>query len=203
MEQFNRDISQLLRAMHEESSPDKELLWQLVYEELRRMASNRMRSERQGLTLSTTGLVHEVYIKMMGSSKIAVNRDHFYALAANAMRQILIDYARKSNAKKRISKNNLTSLDDIEQGPENNAGCTYQNLDLIDLNNALEELRDLNARWAQVVEYRYFGGMTFKEIAKMIEKDQRTAERDWERARSWLYSRLSEPEPYEPTLSLN
>ena len=203
MEQFNRDISQLLRAMHEESSPDRELLWQLVYEELRRMASQRMRSERQGLTLSTTGLVHEVYIKMMGSSKKAVNRDHFYALAANAMRQILIDYARKSNAKKRINRNHLVSIDDDEQGPDVNPGCTYQNLDLIDLNSALEELRVLNARWAQVVEYRYFGGMTFKEIAQLIDKDQRTAERDWERARSWLYSRLTEPEPIEQTLSLN
>ncbi|MBX2819940.1 MAG: sigma-70 family RNA polymerase sigma factor [Rhodothermaceae bacterium] len=203
MEQFNRDISQLLRAMHEESSPDRELLWQLVYEELRRMASRRMISERQGLTLSTTGLVHEVYIKMMGSSKQAVNRDHFYALAANAMRQILIDYARKSNAQKRINKQNLTSLDEVEHVPGNKAGRTYQNLDLIDLNNALEELRELNARWAKVVEYRYFGGMTFKEIAVLIDRDQRTAERDWERARSWLYSRLTDPESLKTTLSLN
>lgn len=203
MEKFSRDISQLLGAMHEETNPDREVLWQLVYDELRRMATRRIQSERQGLTLSTTGLVHEVYIKMMGSSIHIANRDHFYALAANAMRQILIDNARKANAKKRINKNNLTSIDEVEHLPGNNAGRTYQNLDLIDLNDALEELKALNARWAQVVEYRYFGGMTFKEIATLIERDQRTAERDWERARRWLYSRLTEPESMKTTLSLN
>ena len=202
MEKFSRDISQFLGAMHEESSPDREMLWQLVYEELRRMASRRMMSERQGLTLTTTGLVHEVYIKMMGSSKKAINRDHFYALAANAMRQILIDYARKANAKKRINKKNLTSIDEVDHMP-NRAGSTYQDIDLIDLNNALEELKALNARWALVVECRYFGGMTFKEIASLIDRDQRTAERDWERARSWLYSRLTDQESLETTLSLN
>ena len=187
------EITILLDRMRQGDESARKLLWQAVYVELQRIAHYRMRGERDGHTLSTTGLVHEAYFKLVGSqSKRLKNSQHFYAFASKVMREVLIDYARKSNAQRRNNGVKPESLDKVTE--EINLSTVFGTLSpdqFIDLYDALEKLYELNATWATVVECRFFGGLTFKEIAEVIGYDTRTAERYWKNARSWLYQKMN------------
>ena len=190
MEKIDGNITEILHAMKGGDSQNENLLWNVVYQELRRIAHHRMQRERKGHTLSTTGLVHEAYFKLVGHLDRLEDRNHFFAFASHVMRQVLIDYARKSKAQKNNYGQKPEPIEHAEQEKDEKSLSKIQIDDLIDLNDALEELEDLNPVWAKVVVCRYFGGMKFKEIASIIERDQRTAERYWQHARKWLFSRL-------------
>ena len=197
MEPYDGDITRMLHAMHEGDPRARDMLWNVVYQELRRIAHFRMQRERKGHTLSTTGLVHEAYFKLVGTSLERLQgRNHFFAFASHVMRQVLIDYARKSKAQKNNGGVKPEPIEHAAQERDENSLSDAKAARLIDLNDALDELEALNAVWARVVVCRYFGGMTFKEIAVIIDRDQRTAERYWQHARKWLYHRLGGDDTY-------
>lgn len=161
----------------------------IVYDELRRLAHRQLQREPTGLTLRTTDLVHEAYLRLASQqSDRWRGRAHFLAIAAMAMRRILIDHARTHRSEKRGGGVPRVSLDAVDVPAEDRAEF------LLALDEALERLRDLDARQARVVEYRFFGGMTEEETAEALGVGLRTAKRDWARARSWLYAELY-PEP--------
>ena len=188
------EITMLMDRMREGDERAKKNLWSAVYAELQRIARYRMKGERQGHTLSTSGLVHEAYFKLIGAQGLRLkDSQHFFAFASHVMREVLIDYARKAKAQRR---NGGIKPEPIEAGFEEidlqtMFGMLSQD-EFIDLYDALQALKELNATWATVVECRFFGGMTFKEIAEVIGYDKRTAERYWQRARKWLYNRMND-----------
>ena len=196
METNHREITEMLHAMREGDERAREQLWNIAYDELRRIAHYRMQRERKGHTLSTTGLVHEAYFKLVGVAIGRIeDRDHFFAFASHVMRQVLIDYARKSKAQKNNGGVKPEPLDNAMHENNDGQGAGLDAEMLIDLDVALKELEELNPIWAQVVTLRTFGGLTFREIGKLIDRDKRTAERYWQHARKWLYNRLNcEPE---------
>ena len=179
------EITQLLTAFRKGSKNAYDQLFPVVYDRLRSIANLQLRQEDQGHTYSKTDLVHEAYFKLINQNKVKwQDRAHFYAVAARSMRQILIDHARKKLAEKRGgSEKNLTYIDEIMR-VEHQAG------ELIDLDEALNKLSALDSRMAKVVEFRYFGEMTFDDIAEVMDLSSRTVKRDWAQARGWLYKEL-------------
>lgn len=157
-----------------------------IYAELRQLAASHMRRERQDHTLSATALVHEAYMKLAKSNPDWQNRSHFFGLAANAMRQILIDHANARRAEKRGGdwiKLTLTSATpEIERVTNNEVEA----LDLLDLNAALLALEEIDARQARVVELRYFGGLTNEETAEAMNLSLATIKREWTTAKVFL-----------------
>ena len=187
------EITVLLDKIRNGDESAKKLLWKAVYSELQLIAHYRMKGERAGHSLSPTGLVHEAYFKLMGAQTHRLkDSQHFFAFASHVMKEVLIDYARKSKAKRRNGGIKPEPLDNIVEdiNLQTMFGTLTQD-QFIDLYDALEDLKGLNATWATVVECRFFGGLTFKEIAAIIGYDTRTAERYWQRARSWLYDRMN------------
>jgi RNA polymerase sigma-70 factor, ECF subfamily len=170
------------------SSGDQEAkarLTTLVYDELRRLASRYMGRERKDHTLQTTALVHEAYLRLVDQEKIQwQNRSHFFAIAAQLMRQILVDHARKHRSSKRGGSVFRLSLDEAtiaaEQHPE----------DVIALHEALEELASIDPRKSQIIELRFFGGLTVEETAEVLKISPVTIMREWRLARAWLYREL-------------
>lgn len=157
-----------------------------VYEQLRQIARHRLRQNRPGETLNTTSLVHEAYLRLAGPEPVRPeDRAHFLALASRAMRFVLVDHARAQGVQKRGGGQPDLSLDQIQVA--GNEPWTV-NLDLLALDQALERLRGFSERQAQLVEYRFFGGLTFEEIAEVMGVSIPTAKRDWTRARTWLYA---------------
>lgn len=157
----------------------------IVYEELRGMAHRQLVRERDSHTLNTTALVHEAYLKLVDHSIVTRRgRSYFFAAAARAMRQVLVDYARRSKAAKRGGDRKPLRLEHVHLGV--GAFAT----DLIDLDSALDRLSELNPRQAQVVECRYFGGLSVRETAAALDVSVRTVKYDWALARSWLYDEL-------------
>jgi RNA polymerase sigma-70 factor, ECF subfamily len=159
----------------------------LVYDELRRVAHHHLSGQRAGHTLQTTALVNETYLRLADQTNPRwQNRAHFFAVAARAMRQILVSYARSQHAQKRGGGAFKVDLDEAALvSPE-------QSRQLIDLHEALEQLTALDSRKAQVVELKYFGGLNYDEIAEVLKISRITARRDWEFAKVWLYSELHE-----------
>jgi RNA polymerase sigma factor (TIGR02999 family) len=157
----------------------------LVYEELRRLAHRQMGAERPDHTLQTTALVNEAYLLLADQSNPHwQNRAHFFAVAARAMRQILVSYARSNRAQKRGGGAATIELDEAAiLSPE-------QSREIIDLHEALEKLGTLDPRKAQVVELKFFGGLNYDEIAEVLKIARVTARRDWEFAKLWLYTEL-------------
>jgi len=154
-----------------------------VYDELRRIAHQRLRKHRPSQTLNTTALVHEAYLRLVDQTQADwQDRAHFFAVASRSMRFIIIDYVRARTAQKRGGAQNDLPLDDVQV-----AGADERAADLLTLNDALEQLADVNERLCQLVEYRFFGGLTYNEIAEVTGRSVPTVKRDWARARTWLY----------------
>ena len=157
----------------------------LVYGELRQMARRQLARERRQRTLSTTGLVHEAYLKLVDETKAPVrSRAYFFAAAARAMRQVLVDAARRRNRKKRGSGEAPLELEAFDIAVDGLAA------DLRDLDEALDRLAALFPRQARVVECRFFGGLSVEETAEALELATRTVKRDWSLARAWLFREL-------------
>ncbi len=157
-------------------------LFEHLYRELRSLAHERLRRFRPGETLSTTALVHEAYLRLVDQSRAGLeDRSHFLALASRAMRFVLVDYARARSAQKRGGHRSDLPLDALHAAADERAA------DLLMLNDALGELADRDHRLSRVVEYRFFGGLTFEEIAQATGLSVPTLKRDWTRARAWLY----------------
>jgi RNA polymerase sigma factor (TIGR02999 family) len=153
----------------------------LVYDELRSIAANYLRNERAQHTLQPTALIHEAYIRLIDQKSVAwEDRMHFCSVAARFMRQILVDHARRRGAIKRGGDRQAVTLDGAL------AHCEAQGVDVIDLNDALEALSALDERKSQVVELRFFGGLTCAEIARVLGIAEKTVEADWYMARAWL-----------------
>ena len=175
-----------------------------VYDELRTLARARLRRHRPGETLNTTAVVHEAYLKLTaGETPGWENRTHFFALAAQAMRFVLVSYARERTAQKRGGDQSDLPLDDAVAVAASGGGSDAveaEALDLLSLDAALDRLAAHDARLAEVVELRFFGGMAHEEIAEVTGRSVPTVKRDWRRARAYLYRFMHEPDdPSAPT----
>jgi RNA polymerase sigma factor, TIGR02999 family len=178
-------ITQLLLAWGDGDRRALDALMPLVYDELRRIAKRYMRDQRVGHTLQTTALVNEAYLRLVDSSRVNwQNRTHFFAISAQLMRRVLVDFARARNALKRGGERIQVTLDEKIEAP------FERETDLVALDEALENLAKLNRRQAQIVELRYFGGLSEEEIAEALGISVRTVRRDWSVARAWLYREL-------------
>ena len=176
-------LTRFLRDGAGRSWSDSELVPQL-YAELRAIADGYLRKPDRRRTLQPTALVHEVFIKLFGGARLDVNdRRHFFRLAARAMRQLLVDHARRGRGSKRDAAREVT-LDEAVAS----AACIE--VDWLDLHAALEELAGLDERQAHVVELRFFGGLEMDEVAEALEVSKSTVEREWRAARAWLGVRL-------------
>jgi RNA polymerase sigma factor (TIGR02999 family) len=157
----------------------------LVYDELHRIAARQMRGERDGSQLQTTALIHEAYMRLVGAGPIEIqNRGHFFAIASQQMRRVLVDAARSEHAQKRGGPVLKVSLDEVR------IGTGSRGEDLLALDQALRELELIDPRAAKVVELRYFGGYTDKEVVDTLGVALSTVRRDWEFARSWLFDKM-------------
>jgi RNA polymerase sigma-70 factor, ECF subfamily len=156
-----------------------------VYDELHRIAEREMRREQPGHALQATALINEVYVRLVTAGSLEIqNRGHFFAVASQQMRRILVDYARSANAQRRGGGATLVDLENLRLGtPE-------RSIDVLLLDESLRELERLDPRAARVVELRFFGGHTDKEVVDALGVSLATVRRDWEFARSWLFNRM-------------
>jgi RNA polymerase sigma-70 factor, ECF subfamily len=179
------EVTQLLADWSRGEEAALQKLTPLVYEELRHLAHRYMKGQRPDHTLQTTALVNEAYLRLVDQTKPNfTNRSHFFAVAAKAMRQILVDYAKSQQRQKRGAGANKVELDETALvSPE-------QSDAILDLNDALERLTSLDSRAAQGVELRYFGGLNQDEIAEVLKISAVTVRPDWVFARAWLYKEL-------------
>lgn len=188
MEQMGQTgaVSSLLQAWGRGDLQARDDLMPVVYRELRRRAAGYLRRERQDHTLQPTALVHEAYMRLVGQERVAwQNRAHFFAMAAQMMRRILIDHAREHQAAKRPGAGVKVMLDD-RIGAAQPREC-----ELIDLDQALVELARLDPRQGQIVELRYFGGLSEQEVGEVLSISRATVTREWQTARAWLYRRIT------------
>ncbi|QQS35956.1 MAG: sigma-70 family RNA polymerase sigma factor [Ignavibacteriales bacterium] len=156
-----------------------------VYNELRKLSSKYLRDEYRNHTLQTTELVHEAYIKLVGDQNIAwQSRAHFFGIAANSMRHILVDHARKRNSQKRGEGKENLSLEDVFHLSDKS------DEQLIALDEALKKLEQVEERSCKIVELRYFSGLTIEEAAEVLDISPATAKRDWTFAKAWLYREI-------------
>jgi RNA polymerase sigma factor (TIGR02999 family) len=191
------DITRFLIEASEGNTEASELVWSSLYSELRRLARIKLNGERGEHTLSTTALVHEAFVKLVdGSAVAAADRHHFLALAARAMRQILVDHARHRTREKRGGAHVHLSLDEARDRPMDPARDPHL---LLALDEALTRLTAASPRLANVVELRFFGGLGAGETAELLGVARRTVERDWQRARAYLYRLLAEEAGAMPT----
>lgn len=179
------EVTQLLEAWGEGDPAALDRLMPLVYQELRRIAKRNMARERPGHTLQTTALVNEVYLRLVDASKVSwQDRAHFFAICARTMRRILVDFARSRRYQKRGGGEQPLSLDeslDVAGGPRS---------DLLAVDDALTRLAKHDARKSQVVELRFFGGLSVPETAEALKISPETVMRDWKMAKAWLYREL-------------
>jgi RNA polymerase sigma factor (TIGR02999 family) len=180
------DTSALLARWREGDEDARDRLFPLVYQELHQAASRLLGREQPGHTLQPTALVNEVFLKLTGARLPETEgRAHFVGLAARAMRQILVDHARRRRAARRGGGAVAITLENVGADP------AVPIDDMLALNDALDRLAGMHPRMAQVIEYRYFGGLTEEETARLLEVTVRTVQRDWTRARAWLYQTLT------------
>jgi RNA polymerase sigma-70 factor (ECF subfamily) len=180
----NSDVTALLLACGNGEAQARSILMEAVYSELRRIAGAYLRRERPEHTLPPTALVHEAYLKLVDQDRVRWrNRAHFFAIAAQQMRRILVDHARAHRAAKRGAGATipLTDLDIADRQPE---------VDVLELESALEKLADLDPRQSRLVELRFFGGLSVDETATVLGVAPITVKRDWALARAWLYREL-------------
>lgn len=181
------EVTRLLKAWSGGDPTALDRLTPIVYDELYRIARRRMAAERQGHLLQPSALVNEAVLRLVGDSPVEwTGRAQFFASCARLMRQILIDFARAQDAGKRGRRSPHVDLSEVREL----AGDSPQPVDFIDLDNALTQLASLDARQAQVVELRYFGGLENTEIAAILGVSEPTVTRDWRMARVWLCDTL-------------
>lgn len=176
------EVSRLLADWSNGNETARDELVPLVYDELHRIARRHMARERDGHSLQATVLVNEVYLRLVDQQKVDwQNRAHFFALASRMMRRILVDYARSRNYAKRGGSAIRVEFDEAK------AVSRQKPLDVVALDDALNDLDTFDPRKRQVVELRYFGGMSIEEIAEVLKVSPMTVRRDWSTAKSWLY----------------
>jgi RNA polymerase sigma factor (TIGR02999 family) len=179
------DLTLLLTQMQQGNHQAGEKAIALVYSELHRIAARELRAERPGHLLQTTALIHEAYTRLISSEGLEIhNRMHFFAVASQQMRRVLVDYARGRDAQKRGGGAVKVALDEIQ------AGINPKKTDLVALDEALGVLERVDPRAAQVVELRFFGGYTDQEVSEVVGVSLATVRRDWEFARTWLFDRM-------------
>jgi RNA polymerase sigma factor (TIGR02999 family) len=180
-------ITQMLREWSDGKPDALDDLMPLVYDELHRQAARYLRKERPGHTLQTTALINEAYLKLAGGRDVDwQDRNHFFAVAAVAMRRILVDHARTKYREKRGGDNTRLSLDSAGQIAVDDKG-----IDLISLDEALEKLAERDKQQVRVVELRYFSGLSLEETAEALGISRSTVAREWEMARAWLHRELT------------
>jgi RNA polymerase sigma-70 factor (ECF subfamily) len=183
----SHEVTQLLMAWNHGDQSALERLIPLVHAELHRIARRYMRSERAGHTLQTSALINEAYLRLIDAQQVHwQNRAHFFGIAAQLMRRVLVDFARSRGYKKRGGGALQVSLD------ETMVITKERGEDLVALDEALSALSELDERKGRVVEMRFFGGLSEKEIAEALRVSLETVRRDWRLAKSWLRRRLSE-----------
>jgi RNA polymerase sigma-70 factor, ECF subfamily len=183
--QSHQDVTELLMAWGDGDQDALSRLTPLVYDELHRLAEGYMRREHAGHTLQTTALVNEAYIKLVDSSRVRwQNRAHFFAVAAQLMRRILVDFARNRRYQKRGGDWRQVTL------AEGLGVVTNVDSDLVALDEALQELAKLDPRKARMVELRFFGGLSLEETAEALQVSADTVGRDWRAAKAWLKREL-------------
>lgn len=179
-------VTELLVAWGEGDKAALDELIPVVYDELRRLAQSYLSRERQGHTLQTTALVHEAYLRLIDQRSVNwQNRAQFFGIAAQMMRRILINHANDRNAKKRQGYANKVSLDDAVSLFEK------RELDLVSLDEALSDLAVLDPQQTQIVELRFFGGLTIDEVSEVLGISPATTKREWDSAKLWLRRQLS------------
>jgi RNA polymerase sigma-70 factor, ECF subfamily len=179
------DAGEVTRLLERASGGDaaaRATLFDVLYRELRRLAEAAMRAERANHTLQPTALVHEAFLRLAGDHGRFQNRAHFLGVAANAMRRVLVDHARGRNAQKRGSGATLVTVTDLDELPQPAA----EDVDLVVLDDALSRLTALDARQGQIVELRFFGGLSVEETAAVVGVSERTIKREWQLSRAWL-----------------
>jgi len=181
------DVTQILIDWSGGDTAAPEKLMPLVYEELRRLARNYLARERADHTLQATALVHEAYLRLADKTRLSwKDRAHFYGIAARLMRRILVDHARAHNAAKRGGLEQKLSLDEARELP------TKNDVDLVELNGALEIFSHDYPRKGEVVELKFFGGLETKEISEVLQVSEKTVLRDWNFAKLWLCRALTQ-----------
>ncbi len=179
------EVTGLLAEIRSGNEKAESELIPLVYAELRRLAAHYMKQERQDHTLQATALVHEAYLRLVKQREVNwQNRAHFFAIAGKLMRRILVDHARARGRSKRPGSQQRLSLDEVPLfSPEKSDA-------LIELDKALRRLAEEQPRQSQVVELQYFGGLSVKQIAEVLNTSPRTVKRDWSVARAWLHREI-------------
>jgi len=181
------EITGMLREWSDGKPEALDKLLPLVYDELHRQAASFLRKERPGHTLQTTALIDEAYLKLIDRRDVNwESRTHFFAVAAQAMRRILVDYARAKHREKRGGDNVRLSLEDATL-----IATKEKAVDLIALDEALNKLAERDEQQARVVELRYFSGLSLEETAEALHVSRATVARDWEAARAWLHRQLT------------
>lgn len=182
----NQNTTDLLLKFNGKDEAAANELLPLIYNELKKIASNYLRRERSDHTLQPTALVHEAYMKLIDITQVTwQNKAHFLGVAANQMRRILVDYARQHNAEKRGGEFHIMTLnEDIDKAIE-------QSTELIALDDALNELAKMDPEKARIVELRYFGGLTVEETAEVLGVAPITVKRHWRMTKAWLYGQLA------------
>jgi RNA polymerase sigma factor (TIGR02999 family) len=185
MDHLSGDITLYLSQIRKGDTDAKSRLLQLVLGELRGMADRMLRSEKNNHTLQPTALVNELYLHLLAGEPMDVrDRGHFFALAAQAMRRILVDHARARRSQKRGGQQQQVDIDAV-------ALVTHENVQrMVELDQALDRLEKLDPRQCRVVELRYFAGLDEAEIAQFLGVSDRTVKRDWAMAKAWLYGEL-------------
>ena len=180
------DVTRLLSAIEQGDPQAAEQLLPLVYDELRRLAAQKLAQEKPGQTLQATALVHEAYLRLVDVDQVQQwdSRGHFFAAAAEAMRRILVDSARRHGAQKRGAQLERIDLPELAEPSKEDP------LDLLALDEALRKLEALHPQKAQVVKLRFFAGCTLEQTAQMLGIARATAQRHWAFARAWLFGQL-------------
>ena len=188
------EVTQILNAIDQGDPHAAEKLLPLVYKELRKLAAQKLAQEKPGQTLQATALVHEAYVRLVGESEVTAwrNRGHFFGAAAEAMRRILIDSARRKQQIKHGGQHQRVDLD---------SACALSDpptLDLLALDEALSKLEAIEPDKAELIKLRFFSGLTMPEAAAALGISLATAERYWTFAKSWLYAKLGQTTPVPP-----
>lgn len=192
MAQTSQNVTQLLIGWSNGDREALDALLPVVYEELRKQAARYLRHERVGHTLQTTALIHEAYLKLVDQKNVHwQNRAHFFGIAAQLMRRILVDHARAKKRTKRGGSDIRVSFN------EANVMAPSQNLDIVALDEALARLSEIDEQQSRIVELRFFSGLTVEETAAVLAISPATVKRDWSMAKAWLHREISDEAEHE------